>query len=78
MNRPQRMDLRARLNKKMWEDALETVRKAFNAGWLSEYDSDFYVQQLSAWQMVGDEYGPTIKQFNYLRQLAVEAAKAGY
>lgn len=78
MNRPQRIDLRAALNKKMFESALETLKKADTAGELTEYDSDFYRNQQGAWDMVGTDYSPTVKQFNHLRLIASEATKAGY
>lgn len=72
-DRNRRMSLRDRLNYKLFKQALSTVREhRFN---LTEYDSQFFQKLEDAHDAFGNEMQVTVKQFNYLRQLAFELEK---
>ena len=76
--RPLGIDLNARLNREMFLRALEDIRKGYKNGSLSEYDQDFFVDMDSAWNLVGADFKPTVKQFNYMKQLAADLVRVGY
>jgi hypothetical protein len=65
-------DISDRLNGKWFMDALETCENNFNWKKLSPRERVFVGDMRAGWDLFMAEFKPTTKQFNWLRQLAVE------
>lgn len=71
--REQKIKLKSRLNRENFERRMQTVGEhRFN---LLPYDSEFFKKLDDAYNMVGDDLELTVKQMNYLNQLAFELEK---
>lgn len=68
MSKQRRVSLSDAVNKQMWESALQACVN--NKRFLSEAEEKFVNDMESAYQMAGDMMSPTVKQFNWLRQIA--------
>ena len=67
------VDLSAPMNQKMFEDALTTCRKALTRGWIQDdVKKRFIAQMTEEYQVNGFLFEPTTKQFNWLRQIAID------
>jgi hypothetical protein len=65
-----RILLSAPLNRKWWDDAVYTVRD--NLDVCSDYERTFFAGVTEAQDRGGDDWNPTVKQFNFMRELARE------
>lgn len=72
------VDLTARLNREQWESALAICGKAVIRNDLDDVKSRFVLQMTEEWEMNGAMMEPTLKQFNWLRQIAFDLQKEGY
>jgi hypothetical protein len=68
-----RIDLESRLNRKGFLEAMDILRA--NQNLLSDYESRVFRDLDDAWCMFGEKMRPTVKQFNYIRQIAFEIEK---
>ena len=67
------MDLTARLNRQMFLGALTKCVRHMNQ--LTEAEHRFVGQMKEEWEVNGEMFEPTVKQFNWLRQIASELEK---
>lgn len=63
-----RIRLDNRLNKKMFEDALASCDSRKDE--LNDYDYGFVTQMTEGYALAGDSMTVSVKQMNYLKQLA--------
>lgn len=63
-----RILLNAPLNRKWWNDAVNVVRANFHL--CSGYERTFFQNVTQAQDMVEDDFNPTVRQFNFMRELA--------
>lgn len=68
--RPGDIDLTATLNRKWWDEALAIC--AANVDRLDAHESRFFHNMQEGYRMAGDSMRPTVRQFNWLRQIAQE------
>lgn len=64
-----RIRLDNRLNKKMFEDALSTCDKRKHE--LNDFDYDFVTKLNDGYLLAGDSMTVSVKQMNYLKQIAI-------
>jgi len=69
------MDLTSPLNHKMWVKALTRCAKGIIDRDLNAVESGFVRDMLEEYQQNGQMMEPTVKQFNWLRQIAFELDK---
>lgn len=67
-----RVDLHAERNAKMFLDALRECQSNMES--LKYREKSFIQDMADSYDMFGQDYMPTVKQFNWLRQIAVDLA----
>lgn len=69
------MDLTSKLNRDMWERALLRCCKGILDRQLSDGEERFVRDMLEEYKMNGSMMEPSVKQFNWLRQIAFDLDK---
>lgn len=59
-------------NESMYKNALAECLK--NKDSLNDRERSFVMSQSEGYNMFGNEYCPTVKQFNWLRQIAIDVS----
>lgn len=67
------VDLNDDANHKMFKDALDQCVK--DKDYLKSAERSFVFDLSESYNMVGREFSPTVKQFNWLRQIAWDLVK---
>ena len=66
------MDLMDNLNHRQFRHALEVCIKARARGWLKDSESTFVEDMFEEYKHNGQLFEPTVKQFNWLKSIAIE------
>lgn len=62
-----------RLQRQTFERNMETLR--VNERHLSEFERDFYIKLRDGYELAGQDFTVTLKQMNYLNQVAYEVER---
>lgn len=69
------IDLMDRLQHDMWEKALTRCKRGVMQNDLNDWEKGFVVDMTEQYQMNGRMFEPTVRQFNLIRQLALDLDK---
>lgn len=69
------MDLQASQNQEMFKTALNKCANGLKRGWLNPTEAGFVRDMIEEWTHNGAMFEPSVKQFNWLRQIAIDLEK---
>ena len=70
------MDLTSNINLQQFVKALAVSLRAREHDQLNDVESNFVKDMAEEWQMNGSMYEPSLKQFEWLKQIAFEQEKS--